>query len=466
MNTAFSNIAKKYKRTIPGCYILVDGANLTDKISGTDFFVTKKLDGIMTVMFMRGGSIEAYNSGGNELPADLPCFSEAARMLRALGMTEATVAGELHITLAQDGRERVCDVSRALADPLLRYRLRFAPFNILEESGVPIPAKHYQDIHSQLCRIFKNGVLVAPVEGRQASGKGEVEQIYREWVVDGGSEGLVVYSENPMVYKVKPRHSIDAVIIGYTEGEDARKGMIRDLLLAVMHPDGKLQQIASVGTGFSDAQRVDFYERLSKLHADSEYIETDSRNVAFQMVAPEIVVEFNAVDLVTENAAGEPKLNMLLEYDYKEGFRISSRVAGVSAHSPVFLRERSDKTACPEDVKIRQLTDTVEFSSVKTVDFDSLPKSKVLMRRVFMKEVGVKRMVQKFLVWKTNKEHTGRFPAYVLHHTDYNFWRQDTLKRDIRVSDSYEQIMQLYQDFIDASIKKGWYELTPNPLTV
>lgn len=461
MNQSFSNIARKYKRTVPGCYILVDGANISEKISGADIFVTKKLDGVMAVMFMRGGIIEAYNSGGNELPSDLPCFIEAARILRSAGMTDASVAGELYITLCNDGRERVCDVSKALADLSLRNQLRFAPFNLLDEAGVPVPAKHYRDIHTQLKRIFANGYLVTPVEGREASSKNDVEQIYQEWVEKDGGEGLVVHTENPVVYKVKPRHSIDAVIIGYTQGEDARKGMIRDILLAVILPDGKLQEIASVGTGFSDAQRVDFYERLSKIHAESEYIETDSRNVAFQMVAPEIVIEFNAVDLVTENAAGEPKLNMLLNYDYTDGFHISKRTAGVSAHSPVFLRERTDKTACPSDVRISQLTDIVEFSKVKTVDFDTLPKSEVIIRRVFMKDVGVKRMVQKFIVWKTNKEQTSRFPAYVLHHTDYNYWRQDTLKRNIRVSNSRDQIMQLLDDLIASSIKKGWNELSP-----
>ena len=459
MNQTYSNITRKYKRTIPGCYILVDGANLAEKISGTDILVTKKLDGVLAVMFMRGGIIEVYNSGGNELPADLPCFLEAARMLRSAGMTEATVAGELYIALGRNGRERVCDVSKALADSALRSQLKFAPFNLLDDAGSPLPAKHYRDIHSQLKRIMVNGSLVAPVEAREATSKSEVEHIYQEWVVAGGAEGLVVYSENPLVYKIKPRHSIDAVVIGYTEGEDVRRGMVRDMLLAVMMPDGKLQQIASVGTGLSDTLRRDLYDRLSKLHSESEYIETDSRNVAFQMVAPEIVIEFNSVDMVTENAAGEPKLNMLLDYHYKYGFKASGRTAGVAVHSPVFVRVRTDKTACPADVRISQLTDLVEFSKVKTIDFDDLPKSEIIVRRVFLKDSGVKRMVQKFVVWKTNKEQTGRFPAYVLHHTDYNYWRQDTLKRDVRVSDSYDQIMHLFENLIVSSIKKGWYEL-------
>ena len=68
-------------------------------------------------------------------------------------------------------------------------------------------------------------------------------------------------------------------------------------------------------------------------------------------------------------------------------------------------------------------------------------------------------MAQKFLVWKTNKEQTGRFPAYVLHHTDYSASRKDALKRDIRVSDSLEQINALLDQFIAENIKKGWEEV-------
>lgn len=47
MNNDFPNIAKEYKRTIAGRFMLVEGAKLKDKISGEDFLVTKKMDGIM-----------------------------------------------------------------------------------------------------------------------------------------------------------------------------------------------------------------------------------------------------------------------------------------------------------------------------------------------------------------------------------------------------------------------------------
>ena len=88
----------------------------------------------------------------------------------------------------------------------------------------------------------------------------------------------------------------------------------------------------------------------------------------------------------------------------------------------------------------------------------NLPKNEVLSRRVFTKGEGEKLMVQKFIVWKTNKEKNPLFPAYVLHYTDFSVSRKEQLKRDIRVSSSKEQIMQLLDSFISENIKKGWIQ--------
>lgn len=68
-------------------------------------------------------------------------------------------------------------------------------------------------------------------------------------------------------------------------------------------------------------------------------------------------------------------------------------------------------------------------------------------------------MVQKFVVWKTNKEQTGRFPAYVFHLTDFSAGRKEPLKRDIRVSSNKKQIVALAEEFVAAGVKKGWSEV-------
>lgn len=90
---------------------------------------------------------------------------------------------------------------------------------------------------------------------------------------------------------------------------------------------------------------------------------------------------------------------------------------------------------------------------------DNLPKSEILFRQVYHKGSGLRRMVQKYVVWKTNKGYTGQFPAYVFHYTDFSMARAEYLRRDIRISNSYEQIMQICDEFIVANVKNGWQQI-------
>mgnify|MGYP003623325951 CR=1 FL=1 len=73
-----------------------------------------------------------------------------------------------------------------------------------------------------------------------------------------------------------------------------------------------------------------------------------------------------------------------------------------------------------------------------------------------MKTLGDKYMIQKYLIWKTNKEETGDFPAYVLHYTNYSSNRLEQLQREIRISDDKKHIMDLYRQYLVENIKKGW----------
>ena len=154
-------------------------------------------------------------------------------------------------------------------------KLHIAPFDIIDIEGEPCEVTHYKEKWTKLHRWFNAGTLVRQVDATAATGRNEVEKIYTEWVIEGGAEGLVVHSEQPIIYKVKPRHTIDAVVIGYTVGEDAHAEMMRDMLLAVMRPDGILQQFASTGTGLTeDTFNNSFWEirgsfRLFPVKSDS-----------------------------------------------------------------------------------------------------------------------------------------------------------------------------------------------------
>ena len=86
-----------------------------------------------------------------------------------------------------------------------------------------------------------------------------------------------------------------------------------------------------------------------------------------------------------------------------------------------------------------------------------LPQSEVLKREVFTKTLKGNTMVRKLLLWKTNKESDGgNFPAYVAYFTDFSPNRATPLERDIRISNSREQIEQLWQAMKEENIVKGW----------
>ncbi len=393
MNKEYANIARNYKRTVAGRFMLVEGARLTEKIAGEDFCVTQKMDGIMQVLFWRDGKVAAYSSHGNPTDETLPCMVEFAKIMKQSGLKEATFGAELYATINPNGRERVGDVATALADERLHDQLQLAVFDILDIDGSPFEASHYHDKISKIKQLFRTGMSVKPVDSYKAQGKQDVELLYNELVAERGAEGIVVHCETPVIYKVKPRHTIDAVVIGYTLGEDERSEMVRDLLVAVMHPDGSLQQLASAGSGLTDELRNSLYEQFSASRVESDYIETDSRNVAFQMVRPEMIVEISAIDFVTENTAGEPKRNVLLLYHPEEGYKTIQPTSGVALHSPVIVRLRPDKMCEERAISVRQLTDLCQFAEDKTGRRDNLPKSEILFRQVYHKGRGLKRMV-------------------------------------------------------------------------
>ena len=88
-----------------------------------------------------------------------------------------------------------------------------------------------------------------------------------------------------------------------------------------------------------------------------------------------------------------------------------------------------------------------------------LEASTLLERKVYKKVSGAKVMLHKFFVWKTNKEQSGRYPAYVFYHTDFSSGRKEMLKRDMAYSSDEQQIRDILAAEIADNIKKGWEEV-------
>ena len=452
MEQKYIQTAIDYKKNVAGKFVLVEGAKLKQRIDGERFAVTRKIDGHMQVVFYVDGQVFMLNANGKQRAEKLKCLDAFAEAVKAAGLKQAIIAAELYLP-REGGRPRCGDVQAALADDAKRDQLALAPFDIIELDGEAWKAEHYADTHNKLCTIFQNE-QVKPVQMRNASSNDEVQQIYEEWVGGEGAEGLVVHSESPIVWKVKERHTIDAAVIGYTTADRG----IRDLMFAVRRPDGLFQMFVLGSTGLTDEQRADIAQRLSTKHVESLYVLSDSRGIAYQMVKPELVFEISVLELVARGNDDKIKMNPLLKYDEAQGWLMEGTTPGVSALGITLERERTDKQPTESDVRISQLTDICPFEEPEGGKAE-LAKSELLERHVYKKVSGEKVMLHKFLLWKTNKEQSGRYPAYIIYHTDFSSSRKELIKRDMLYSNDEQQIRDLLTAEIADNIKKGWEEI-------
>jgi len=452
---AVASRAISYKKDVCRNYVNLNTEQMDARLAGNEFYATRKYDGEMNVLFFDGSDAAIVNRSG-KIRTQLACVEDAAAALAAAGITQAVIPCELYVDEA-GGRTRIFDVLAALADKGKAAKLRLAAFDILELDREPFRANSYGDTHARMVTLFTGASLVAAVEARKCKSKGEVREVYRQWVEEGGAEGLVVRSDMPLVFKVKPRYTIDVVVVGFSEGIGEAKGQVRSLLLALSPAQGDYQIIGRTGNGFSDEARGELLKRLEPMQIDSRYIETDSNHVAFRMIRPEIVIELMVNDVLFETQAGSI-LNPVLCLE-NGSYTVKGSVSGISVVFPVFVRFRDDKKAVYEDVRLEQIN---TFSLMVEGEGESAEKadpSELRRRDVYRKESGKKLMVQKFMVWKTNKP-APDFPAYVFHYTNFSSDRKEPLQREVVVSDDEAQIMAVCEQSIRENVKKGWNAVT------
>lgn len=459
--------AQDYRRMVSARMQALDSRQLRSHLPAGEYLLSRKFDGEFTVLIVRDGEAASVNPGGT-VRIGLPWHHEAARRLRDAGVKNALIAGELvfvaSATPAGPVRERVHDVSRAARQPGGPDdldRLHFVAFDVLELDGAAPPAR-YADVVALLQKWFERGERARAIQTVLVKTADEIEQHFARLVTEEGSEGLVLRSDSAGRFKIKPRHSIDAVVIGFSEagssGDASRKGMLHDLLLALMRPDGSLHILGHVGTGFSDDERRSMLSDLKDRVVDSDYREPADSHVAYQMVRPDWVVEISCLDFISQTTRGSSIDRMTLSWDPASGrYAPLRRLPLVAMLSPVFVRRREDKRLDAGDLRLSQVTDLVEVAKIDVNARQlALPKSSLLRREVYTKTLKGQTLVRKLMLWQTHKQDSGDFPAFVLHLTDFSPTRKTPLEREVRVSSSREQIDLLWTELYEKNIVKGW----------
>ena len=279
---------------------------------------------------------------------------------------------------------------------------------------------------------------------------------FTEWVIGEGAEGVVVRHDQAGFYKIKLRHNLDVAIIGYSEGQDNRKGLMHDLLVAVMRADGTFQEFTRVGGGFTEDERKSIAADLKKRIVPSDYVAVNNDYVAYEMIKPGPVIEISCLDMIAERARGGPVKRMVLDWDGKR-YSAVTRMPLVSVISPQYIRMRDDKEAVVDDVNIRQVSELVQVPEAdKSAHADDDPASQLLYRDVYTKMMKGKKMVRKLLLWKTNKKDRSDFPAFVVYLTDFSPNRQNPLERDIKIANDEKTAKKLYDQLAEKNFISGW----------
>ena len=424
-----------------------------------DYVISRKIDGEFTCLLYSQGVCLTLNPGGT-VRVGAPFHQEAAEVLAAAGVKEAFLGGELYVRRSDGQRPRVHDVTRVARKPTSDAEvasLCFAVFDIYRLDGDDYSARHGEAL--QLAgRLFEKGERVHVVE----STTGEREAVfahYRKWVEKEGGEGVVVRSISAGLFKIKPRHSLDLAVVGFSEGIDDRAGLLHSLLVAVPIDDDSFQLVGRVGGGFTEEVRASLLQQLAERAVESDYVEVNSDQVGYRMVEPGLVAELSCLDVVSRTSQGSSIDRMVLDWHAGqrrwEGVR---RLPLCSLISPQFVRLRDDKQANPEHVRLSQLSDIADIPEMERgVAEIRLPESTILERAVAVKVLKGATMVRKLLLWKTNKEEQSRdHHAYVLHLTDYSPNRESPLNHEIRVSSSEKQIRQMLAAWKEQVFVGGW----------
>lgn len=453
-------VADTWKKYVSARFTPVTGDQL-DSLPHGKYHISIKYDGQYFLYHYKDGEHVFCNSPKHRGLRGLPAGKEMGELMAAKGVREAFVVTELYVESGDGRRTRVHDLTRALSNPT-EERLegvRAAVHDLMEVDGERYGEKPYSETYDRITELFGDGSLARPVPTAVEGDRSTLKAQYQKWVEQEGHEGVVARHETMGTYKVKPVRTVDAVVVGFAEGNSKNRGKVGTLLTALMRRDGTYQVLAHVGGGLTDEQRDDLMSELSEQVVPSQYTAATSDGRAFRMVSPTKVIEVEYVDALPENTRGDPVRKPVLHY--AQGWEVRQEMPLASLISPRFVRLREDKGVTPDDLRLEQLAEFVEIGDLDAgAEEIELAESEVLLRSVFTKG-GAEGppMVRKALLLDTRKGREEGFMRYVLFGTDFSPKRKAPLKTELSATDDWEQVQELFTSLTEKMNKKGWEEL-------
>jgi len=262
-----------------------------------------KIDGIRIQVHRSGPQVAVFTRTLDDITARVPEIAEAAL---SLPVADAVLDGEA-VALTPDGRPRPFQVTAARTASQgdvarLREQTPLTPFlfDLLHLDGADLIDAPARVRHRQLVRIVPAGLLTPRIVTAEA----ETAGAFLADAIARGHEGVVLKSlESPYRtgrrgsewIKVKPRHTLDLVVLAAEWGHGRRRGVLSNLHLGARDPEtGGLVMLGKTFKGLTDEMLAWQTTRLLGLADPARHWpEGEDRREAHGVVRvrPELVVE-------------------------------------------------------------------------------------------------------------------------------------------------------------------------------
>jgi ATP-dependent DNA ligase I len=265
-----------------------------------------KIDGIRVQLHRRGPEVRVFTRTLDDITVRVPEIAAAGLSLRA---SAAVLDGEA-VALRPDGRPSPFQVTSARAASQSGPELTLFLFDLLHVDGTDLIDAPASERFSRLEDVAPPGLVIPRLV---TADEARAEEFFAG-AIARGHEGVVVKAVDAPYgagrrgsdwIKVKPRHTLDLVVLGAEWGHGRRQGWLSNLHLGARDPEtGTMVMLGKTFKGLTDALLTWQTERLLELADPPQAGGAVRRGVV--RVRPELVVEiaFDGVQASTRYPGG------------------------------------------------------------------------------------------------------------------------------------------------------------------
>jgi len=327
------------KRAMPTKIHPMLAESVAKAFDGEEWLFEIKWDGYRALAFIEDGKARLVSRNQNDLTPRYPELKDMARLIQA---KTAILDGEV-VALDADGKASFS---------LMQQRTGFRPGGRRAVGNADVPVLYYafdllyldgydwrrvplEERKRKLASLVVAGDVVRYSDHYENHGKALFEMARQK-----GLEGIVAkkrasfYEERRSRewLKIKIRHTLEAVVGGYTEPEGSR-AHFGSLVLGLYDKKGQLIHVGQAGSGFDQKSLDEIWKTLKKLETKKNpfFGEVEALRKVF-WVKPELVAEI----------------------EFAEWTGGTSEGSGPKLRAPVFLGLRDDKE--PKECRLDEST--------------------------------------------------------------------------------------------------------------